>query len=160
MQPQTDGDYKKLLTDVIKKQIIVLGPDITLAKARNVPGLSIADDGTVLEITGNPQELTQKLIEEFMELSGLIVKKTMEPLLASYPGLAASSIQPEISHATPQVQAPIKSQPAPTPQPLPSVPPVQVSTQPPSVASQPTLQQPISQPSIAKPPQISNNNSS
>lgn len=90
MQPQTDGDYKKLLTEVIKKQIIILGPSITLVKARNVPGLTVADDGTVVTLSGNPQEITQKLIEQFMELSGLIVKKTMEPLLATYPGLAAA----------------------------------------------------------------------
>lgn len=84
-QPQTDGDYQKLLTDVIKKQIVILGPDITLAKARNVKGLTITDDGTVTAIAGNPQLITQQLVEQFMELSGLIVKKTMEPLLANYP---------------------------------------------------------------------------
>lgn len=92
MPPKTDGEYQKLLTEVIKKQIVILGPDITLAKARNVKGLTIADDGTVTQISGNPQELTQQLIEQFMELSGLIVKKTMEPLLASFPGLAAEQV--------------------------------------------------------------------
>lgn len=88
MPPQTENDYQKLLTEVIKKQIVILGPDITLAKARNVQGLTIADDGTVTQITGDPGQITQKLVEQFMELSGLIVKKTMEPLLAGYPGVA------------------------------------------------------------------------
>lgn len=110
MEPKTDGDHKQLLTDVIKKQIIVLGPDITLAKARNVPGLTVADDGTVIQISGDPKEVTQKLIEQFMELSGLIVKKTMEPLLANYPTLAAK----EMTEQPPQPQA---SQPPPQPQP-------------------------------------------
>lgn len=82
MHPQTDDEYKKLLTEVIKKQIVILGPAITLAKARNVQGLTITDDGTVTAFSGNPQELTQKLVDQFMELSGLIVKKTMEPLLS------------------------------------------------------------------------------
>ncbi|RJQ36513.1 hypothetical protein C4559_05100 [Candidatus Microgenomates bacterium] len=100
MLPQTD--YKKLLTEVIKKQIIILGPDITLTKARNVAGLTIADDGSVLEITGDPQVLTQKLIEQFTELSGLIVKKTMEPLLSSFPGLTPNTIP---------FQAPLPPQP-------------------------------------------------
>lgn len=81
MQPQNTEEYKKLLTEVIKKQIVILGPDITLAKARNVAGLEVADDGTILNITGNPQEIVQKLIDQFVQLSGLIVKKTMEPLL-------------------------------------------------------------------------------
>ncbi len=116
MPPKTDGEYQKLLTEVIKKQIIILGPDITLVKARNVKGLSIADDGTVTQISGNPQELTQQLIEQFMELSGLIVKKTMEPLLANFPdGLGAPSVQPA-SPAQPPTP-PLSAQPTPPAQP-------------------------------------------
>lgn len=94
MQPQTTDDYKKLLTDVIKKQIVVLGPNITLAKARNVKEIIIADDGTVTQINGDPQVVTQQLVNQFMELSGLIVKKTMEPLLAIHPEAQQQSIQP------------------------------------------------------------------
>lgn len=100
MVPLTVSDHQKLLTSVIQKQIIILGPSITLAKARNVPGLTVADDGTVVSMSGNPQELTQKLVEQFMELSGLIVKKTMEPLLASYqPGGNASQVQTVVVNA-------------------------------------------------------------
>lgn len=98
--PETEGDHKKLLTDVIKKQIVILGPDITLAKARNVKGLTIADDGTVTSLSGDPKEITKELIDQFMELSGLIVKKTMEPLLANYPNIAAQ----KISNTTQQAQ--------------------------------------------------------
>lgn len=83
MKPQSIEDYQKLLTDVIKKQIIILGPAITLTKARNVKGLDIDNDGTVTKITGDPHDITQQLIDQFMELSGLIVKKTMEPLLSA-----------------------------------------------------------------------------
>lgn len=88
---QTD-DYKKLLSDVIKKQIIILGSDITLAKARNVQGLTVANDGTVTAISGDLKELTRSLIEQFIELSDLIVKKTMEPLLANYPMIHADAV--------------------------------------------------------------------
>lgn len=87
-------DYKKLLTDVIKKQIVILGPQITLAKARNVKGLTITDDGTVTDMQGQPQELIQGLIDQFVQLSGLIVKKTMEPLLSVYPDGANSGPTP------------------------------------------------------------------
>ncbi len=85
MQPQQEQDYKLLLTEVIKKQMVILGPQITLAKARNVKGLKISDDGTVTDMQGSAQELIQSLIDQFMQLSGLIVKKTMEPLLSSFP---------------------------------------------------------------------------
>ncbi len=85
MQPQNGTDYKTLLTQVIQKQMVILGPTITLAKARNVKGLTVADDGTVTGIQGQPQETIQALIDQFVQLSGLIVKKTMEPLLSVYP---------------------------------------------------------------------------
>lgn len=78
---QNVQDYKQLLSEVIKKQIVILGPDITLVKARNIPGLIVADDGTVTDIAGDPQQMTQKLIDQFVQLSGEIVRKTMEPLL-------------------------------------------------------------------------------
>jgi hypothetical protein len=91
MQPNTD--YKKLLSEVIQKQMVILGPSIALAKARNVKGLTVADDGTVVNIDGQPQELIQGLIDQFVQLSGLIVKKTMEPLLSIYPDGAADTLK-------------------------------------------------------------------
>lgn len=89
MQPTADTDYKSLFTQLIKKQILVLGPDITLAKVRNVTGLVVDINGEVQKIDGEPQLLLQALINQFVELSGLIVKKTMESILTSYPGMMA-----------------------------------------------------------------------
>lgn len=93
MDSMSSQDYQKLFTDVIKKQIILLGPDITLAKARNVKGLMVSDDGTVTAINGNPQEMIQALIDQFVQLSGLIVKKTMEPLLSAKAGVVIPASQ-------------------------------------------------------------------
>ena len=105
MQPQTDGDYKKLFTEIIKRQILILGPDITLAKVKNVPGIQVDGQGIVTGIEGNPQQLLQQLINQFVELSGMIVKKTMESILSSYPGLAtltAAEAQPILNNFQPQ----------------------------------------------------------
>ncbi len=104
MQPGQNTDYKKLLTEVIQKQMVILGPSISLAKARNVKGLAVDDSGTVTDIQGPPQVLIQGLIDQFVQLSGLIVKKTMEPLLSAYPDGAINQVQPlqaEPSSATP-----------------------------------------------------------
>lgn len=109
---QTEGDHKQLLTQVIKKQMVILGPDITLAKARNVRGLTVADDGTVTAVSGDPQEVTKQLVDQFMELSGLIVKKTMEPLLASFPALAAEQAVKSVNNAIPTPQPSVPTQPA------------------------------------------------
>lgn len=114
MQPTGQQDYKQLLTQVIKKQIIILGPDITLAKARNVPGLVVADDGTVTDISGDPQQLTQKLVDQFVQLSGEIVKKTMEPLLTMNQTPAPTiPVAPVIQTPAPQpvTQTPPTAQP-------------------------------------------------
>lgn len=80
-------DYKKLLSDIIQKQVIILGPDIALLKARNVDEIELDQHGNVTEIHGDPKDALQKLIKSYMELSGLIVQKTMEPLLSKYPTL-------------------------------------------------------------------------
>lgn len=104
MQQGQNTDYKKLLTEVIQKQMIILGPSISLAKARNVKGLIVADDGNVTDIQGPPQALIQGLIDQFVQLSGLIVKKTMEPLLSVYPDGAMNHAQP-LNVVTPTTDA-------------------------------------------------------
>jgi len=106
MQPQTDGDYKKLFTELIKKQMIILGPDITMAKVKNVEGIQVNEQGEVVNVQGDPQAVLQSLINQFVELSGMIVKKTMESILTTYPGMAGvalngSAPQPAVS-AQPQ----------------------------------------------------------
>jgi hypothetical protein len=101
MQPQSTDDYKKLLTQVIQKQMVILGPGITLSKARNVKGLTVSDDGTVTNIQGQPQALIQGLIDQFVQLSGLIVKKTMEPLLSMYPDGNSEPAQNDQAPAAP-----------------------------------------------------------
>lgn len=86
---QSSEDYKIIFTEVIKRQIAILGPDITLAKVKNVQGIQIDAEGQVTAIQGDPQVLLSELINQFVELSGLIVKKTMESILMSHPdGLA------------------------------------------------------------------------
>lgn len=118
---QSDQQYQKLLTEVIKKQILVLGPSIALAKARNVKDLTISEDGTVTAISGNPQELLQQLIDQFMELSDLIVKKTIEPILAGYPALL-QSIQPNPAQAIHETIPSPASATTPLSAPTPSIP--------------------------------------
>lgn len=125
-------DYKSVISDVIKKQIVILGPAITIAKARNVKGLTIADDGTVTDIQGHPQEIIQALIDQFIQLSGLIVRKTMEPLLANYPDgvkLQGTSNQAAIPSPVDGTQA-APSQPAPQQNPASSSPAIQSPAQP------------------------------
>lgn len=80
-------NYRLLLTDLIKKQMIMLGPNLVISKARKVEGLTVADDGTVTAINGDAQIVLKKLANQFMELSGNIARMTLEALLEKYPGI-------------------------------------------------------------------------
>lgn len=148
MQPKSDSEYKTLLSEVIKKQIVILGPDITLAKARNVPGLVVDDQGNVTEISGEPQNITQALIDQFVQLSGLIVKKTMEPLLSYHPEETKAAAPEVVMAPTP---APAATNPTPEPEAMPTPPPP-----PPPVPAMPEAPKPEETPAqpIMPPPPI------
>jgi hypothetical protein len=81
------GQYLKLLTEIIKKQAIILGPDIALLKARSIQGLTVSDDCSVTDIAGDPKDVIQKLINAYVELSGQIVKSALSSIFDKYPGI-------------------------------------------------------------------------
>jgi hypothetical protein len=86
MEP-SHQDFQNIITEIIKKQSVILGPQIAILKARSVPGLKVADDGTVSDVEGNGSEILQQLIEEYVSLSGEIVKNTVNSVFAKYPSL-------------------------------------------------------------------------
>lgn len=78
-------EYKNLINDIIAKQTVILGPDIVLLKAKNVKGLELSSDGKVESIEGDPQAVLQNLVNEYIALSGQIVKNILTPVFAKYP---------------------------------------------------------------------------
>ena len=74
-------DIKNTIGEVVKKQIVILGPDIAILKAREVLGLEISDNGDITSISGEPLIILQNLVDKYVSLSGMIVKKAMEPLI-------------------------------------------------------------------------------
>jgi hypothetical protein len=85
-----ETDYENLINDIIAKQTLILGPDIVLAKARNVSGLKLSQSGKVESIEGDPQLILQSLINEYIALSGQIVKNILIPVFAKYPDIKVS----------------------------------------------------------------------
>lgn len=79
--------YLSLTTEIIAKQAVILGPDIAILKARSVPELTIGDDGKVTDIAGDPKEVVQKLVNTYVELSGMIVKNALGSIFEKYPGV-------------------------------------------------------------------------
>lgn len=80
-------DYKNLINDILTKQAVVLGQDIVMLKARNVAGLNLTTDGKVDSIEGKPEEVLQKLVDEYIALSGQIVKNILNPVFQKYPDI-------------------------------------------------------------------------
>ena len=85
MNDNKKEQYKALLSEIIAKQIVILGPAIAVMKARNVSGLTVSDDGTVEEISGDPEAALQQLIDQYVELSGQIVKNALGTIFEKYP---------------------------------------------------------------------------
>jgi hypothetical protein len=79
--------YINLINDIITKQTLILGPDIVLMKAKNISELKLDTAGKVLNIDGDPQVVLQKLIDEYIGLSGQIVKNILTPVFAKYPDI-------------------------------------------------------------------------
>ncbi|OGH84982.1 MAG: hypothetical protein A2493_01360 [Candidatus Magasanikbacteria bacterium RIFOXYC12_FULL_33_11] len=82
--------YKSLISEIIAKQAVILGPDIAILKARNVKALELSADGKVTSISGDPEAAIQALIDEYVNLSGMIVKNALGSIFAKYPGLNKS----------------------------------------------------------------------
>ncbi|MDO8505506.1 MAG: hypothetical protein Q7S48_02940 [bacterium] len=79
--------YLALMSEVIAKQSDILGPDIAKLKARNVSSIVINNKGEVTDVKGDPSEALQRLIDEYIALSGLIVKNVMKPIFEKYPSI-------------------------------------------------------------------------
>lgn len=78
-------DYQALLSDLVKKQMVMLGPQVALSHARKVQGLTVSEEGQVLSIAGDPHSALNALANGYMQLSGQIAKTTLDSLLEKYP---------------------------------------------------------------------------
>lgn len=79
--------YTALISEIIKKQSLILGPEIAILKARSVQGLMVDNDGKVTGVGDNPKDTLQSLVDQYVELSGLIVKNALGSIFAKYPNL-------------------------------------------------------------------------
>jgi len=79
--------YTALLSEVIAKQSVILGPDIAVLKARSVGGITVEDNGTVTAIDGDASQAVQRLVDAYVDLSGQIVKSALGSVFTKYPNL-------------------------------------------------------------------------
>lgn len=81
------SQYQNVISDLIKKQMLMLGPNVALGQARKVEGLTVGDDGTVSSISGDPQQILSMVAKQYMSLSGAIAQMTLESVIAKYPDI-------------------------------------------------------------------------
>ena len=77
--------YKEIMSEIILKQAVILGPEMAVMRARGVVGLTVSDEGRVTELEGDEKALLQKLIDVYVELSGEIVKNALSTVFSKYP---------------------------------------------------------------------------
>lgn len=81
------SQYLAILTDLIKKQMLMLGPNVALGQARKVSGITVSEDGTVSAIEGDSQKTLEDVAKQYMALSGAIAQMTLDSIIAKYPGV-------------------------------------------------------------------------
>jgi hypothetical protein len=79
--------YTALIMEIIKKQSVILGPEIAILKARSVQGIMVDNDGKVTGVGENPKDTLQRLVDTYVELSGQIVKNALGSIFAKYPDI-------------------------------------------------------------------------
>lgn len=77
--------YKAVMSEIIAKQSIILGPDMAIMRAKKVPDVEIGDKGEVINIKGDPATALKNLIDTYVELSGQIVRNALGPIFMKYP---------------------------------------------------------------------------
>lgn len=76
-----------IISEIIAKQSIILGPNIAILKARSVTGLEVSDNGIVTDIKGDGNTILQQLVNTYVELSGMIVKNALGSIFEKYPDI-------------------------------------------------------------------------
>ena len=79
---------KALMTEIIAKQAVILGPDIAIMSARKVVGIEVSNDGKVTNFEGDGSLLVRKLVDSYVQLSGEIVKNALNSVFEKYPGIS------------------------------------------------------------------------
>src|SRR5688500_6126995 len=81
------SNYKKFLTELVRKHMAILGPNISRDAALQVPGLSIDSSGEVTDITGDPILVLQDLVNGYMTLCAPVTQLILYNLLEAAPDI-------------------------------------------------------------------------
>ena len=86
MNTQEPKDYHTLLTELIRKQMLILGPIFPIMQARLIKNLKIAENGMVLETTTDPKLIIKEFITQFLNISETLVDLSIKPMIYTFLG--------------------------------------------------------------------------
>lgn len=79
--------YLDLMTEIISKEMIVLGPEIAVMVAQGVGGLEVDEKGKAVNISGFSADAVKNLVDEYIRLSGRTANSFIDSLFDKYPGI-------------------------------------------------------------------------
>jgi hypothetical protein len=83
--PKSSENIQLLLSELIQKQMVILGPAIALDRARKVSGLEVGQDGTVIKIFADPHLVLKGVINEYITLTPAVARLALDALATKYP---------------------------------------------------------------------------
>lgn len=78
-------DYKSLISEYIKKQMIILGPVVAVEKARKVDKVKVEDNGEVTQIIGDGNEAMVMVESEYEGMIGSVANTVLLRILDKTP---------------------------------------------------------------------------
>lgn len=84
MLQASQTDYKSILTEFLQHQILIFGPQVVKMMVSKVDGLELEKDGTVKNISGDPQKVMQEVAESLSNLSEYSVTTSLDRILVSH----------------------------------------------------------------------------
>lgn len=86
--------YKKFLTELVRRHMVIFGANISREIAASVQGLTVDETGEVIAISGQPLSALQKLVSRYQELSEPVALLQFRLLLDEYADIFLEYNQP------------------------------------------------------------------
>ena len=80
-------DCKKAITEIVKKQMDIVGPAVALSVAQKATSVKLSTSGEVMEIIGDPKTALEQVAESYINFSGEISKMILKSVMKTYPDI-------------------------------------------------------------------------
>lgn len=85
-------DYRRIISDSIQQHMAIAGPAVAIRLARKVSSLTIADNGDVLDIAGDPKTALERLTETYISFAGETSKIILRSVLKIHPDITLKGL--------------------------------------------------------------------